>query len=144
MKRLENARNNLRKNSKKGFTLVELIVVIVIIAILIAALAPAVMGAIEKANVAADQADCHTLMLAGSVAGLNTVNHVGPTTATAGVFLTDLKKEITGAAPNTNATIYFDGPMAVGCRISATQGRSKTDVLIGSDASTYFALAYTP
>ncbi|MCL2079535.1 MAG: prepilin-type N-terminal cleavage/methylation domain-containing protein [Oscillospiraceae bacterium] len=61
------ARRNLSKSGNKGFTLVELIIVIVIIAILIAALLPTVIGAIERANVAADQADARTIMTAASV-----------------------------------------------------------------------------
>lgn len=39
-----------RKNSKKGFTLVELIVVLVILAILAAILVPALLGWIDKAK----------------------------------------------------------------------------------------------
>lgn len=42
--------NKLKKNNKKGFTLVELIVVLVILAILAALLIPALTGYIEKAR----------------------------------------------------------------------------------------------
>ena len=42
--------NKLRKNNKKGFTLVELIVVLVILAILAALLIPALTGYINKAK----------------------------------------------------------------------------------------------
>ena len=42
--------NKLRKNNKKGFTLVELIVVLVILAILAALLIPALTGYIDKAK----------------------------------------------------------------------------------------------
>jgi len=59
---------NIRKNSKKGFTLIELVVVIVIIAILIAALTPAILGVIRRANIAADEADARTMMTVASVA----------------------------------------------------------------------------
>lgn len=41
---------NVRKNKKKGFTLVELIVVLVILAILAALLIPALTGYIDKAK----------------------------------------------------------------------------------------------
>lgn len=42
--------NKLKKNNKKGFTLVELIVVLVILAILAALLIPALTGYIDKAK----------------------------------------------------------------------------------------------
>lgn len=42
--------NKLKKNNKKGFTLVELIVVLVILAILAALLVPALTGYIDKAK----------------------------------------------------------------------------------------------
>ena len=42
--------NKLKKNNKKGFTLVELIVVLVILAILAALLIPALTGYIDKAR----------------------------------------------------------------------------------------------
>ena len=41
---------SLKKNRKKGFTLVELIVVLVILAILAALLIPALTGYIDKAR----------------------------------------------------------------------------------------------
>lgn len=42
--------NRLKKNDKKGFTLVELIVVLIILAILAALLVPALKGYIDKAQ----------------------------------------------------------------------------------------------
>ena len=50
MKRRVEMLNKLRKNNKKGFTLVELIVVLVILAILAALLIPALTGYIDKAK----------------------------------------------------------------------------------------------
>lgn len=54
----------LRKNSRKGFTLVEIIVVIVIIAILLAALTPAVIGWINEARDRAEMAEARSVLIA--------------------------------------------------------------------------------
>jgi type IV pilus assembly protein PilA len=56
--------NKLRKNSKKGFTLVEIIVVLVIIAILLAALAPVMIGWINDARDRAAMAEGRTVLVA--------------------------------------------------------------------------------
>ncbi len=53
-----------RKNSKKGFTLVEVIVVLVILAILAALLIPAMTGWIDKANEKSDYIAARTFLLA--------------------------------------------------------------------------------
>ena len=119
MQKLQKARQNLRKNSKKGFTLVELIVVIVIIAILIAALTPAILGVIQRANVTADQADARSVMMAGSVAGLSQTPPRRPTEA-------EIIGEITGVSNVRPGAynVYFAGSMAVGAEISAAAARS--------------------
>ena len=54
--------NRLRKNKRKGFTLVEIIVVLVIIAVLMAALTPVMIGWIREAR--------DTAMLANARTGL--------------------------------------------------------------------------
>jgi prepilin-type N-terminal cleavage/methylation domain-containing protein len=56
--------NKLRKNSKKGFTLVEIIVVLVIIAILIAALAPVMIGWINEARETTVRTEGRVILLA--------------------------------------------------------------------------------
>ena len=130
MNKLLKARQNIRKNSKKGFTLVELIVVIVIIAILIAALAPAIMSVIENARVAADQADARTIMLAGTVFAMN-----NPNTAVASITTANIQSEITGNNPAVNATVFFDRQVATGCRIEAGSGKARTETVIGDIAT---------
>lgn len=49
--------NNLKKSNKKGFTLMELLIVVAIIAILIAIAIPVFSGTLNKAKVAADEAN---------------------------------------------------------------------------------------
>lgn len=51
----------MKKNKKKGFTLIELIVVIAIIAVLAAMLVPAMIGYIRKANKTSDKSMGSTL-----------------------------------------------------------------------------------
>lgn len=56
--------NKLKKNDKKGFTLVELIVVLVILAILAALLVPALTGYIDKAKNKAIVAETRQVVMA--------------------------------------------------------------------------------
>jgi len=107
---------------QKGFTLTELIVVIVIIAILVAALTPAILGVINRANRAADEADARTMMIAASTAasmrqpapGIEGVNLNNMRTAF-GLGYDDATAS-TGLAQGTYI-VHFRGPVAIGARI---------------------------
>ena len=113
--------------SKKGFTLIELIVVIVIIAILIAALTPAILGVIRRANIAADEADARTVMMAGSVAGLAATPPGQPTDGG------DILAEMT-AATNVRTgqyTVFFEGAVGIGCSFRAADTRAGIVATIG-------------
>jgi type IV pilus assembly protein PilA len=52
---------NMKKKSKKGFTLIELVVVIAILGILAAILIPVIGGFISRANKAANEANARNL-----------------------------------------------------------------------------------
>lgn len=58
----------IKKNKKKGFTLIELVIVIAILAILAAILVPSVTGYITKADNARDEANARTVYMAASLA----------------------------------------------------------------------------
>jgi len=121
---------NIRKNSKKGFTLIELIVVIVIIAILVAALTPAILGVIQRANRAADEADARTMMTVGSVAatmstppstaGLNATD--GPAAFRSAFGIGDTTTGLTSGTYNIN----FNGAFAYAVELNG--GRLGTSV----------------
>lgn len=128
-------RASLWKNRKKGFTLIELIVVIVILAILIAALTPAVLGTINRANIAADEADCRTVMMAASVAALS---EKPPQELTAQTIDNKILGALTGAnnLPKGTYTVYFDGPVAIGCSVAAGTARSNAQQSVGDTSGT--------
>ena len=126
---------NIRKNSKKGFTLIELIVVIVIIAILVAALTPAILGVIQRANRAADEADARTMMTVGSVAA---TGNTPP--GTAGLAKKDFldafgidENTTTGLIAGTYI-IKYNGAFAFA--VELTGGRTTDTVTIGNYAGT--------
>ncbi|MCL2002902.1 MAG: prepilin-type N-terminal cleavage/methylation domain-containing protein [Oscillospiraceae bacterium] len=85
--------NALRKNKKKGFTLVEIIVVLVIIAILMAALSPVVIGWINEANDRTAMAEGRSILVAaqgvltegaamGDITGSGSISRSSPVTWT--------------------------------------------------------------
>lgn len=56
--------NRVKKNKKKGFTLVELMIVVVIMVILAAAASPIFKGYLDRAKEASHLADCRTVYVA--------------------------------------------------------------------------------
>jgi len=132
--------------SRKGFTLIELIVVIVIIAILIAALTPAILGVIRRANVAADEADARTVMMAGSVAGLMQVPPgLPPVGSGAAPGAHTILGQFTGTNNVRSGTYYvqFEGAVAIACTF-AIDNRSATPQSVGLPPNTHLAPPLPP
>lgn len=100
LKEKEKKMRSLKKNKKKGFTLVELIVVLVILAILAALLIPALVGYIDKAKEKRITAETRQIVMAAQtlvdeeyakLKGAETVANIQFTTSTT---KTDLKVRI--------------------------------------------------
>ncbi|MCL2198579.1 MAG: prepilin-type N-terminal cleavage/methylation domain-containing protein [Defluviitaleaceae bacterium] len=136
--------SNLRKGNG-GFTLVELVIVIVVIAILVAALTPAIMGVVNRANRSADESDARAVKLAASVAA----TFQTPPGVTVGEFPADSIRDAFGVdrwvagnpagMPGGDTGIhqgtyevFFNGPMAIGVRITAGGRTSNPEVVVGT------------
>lgn len=71
------AKLRAKKDSKKGFTLMEMLIVVAIIAILVAVSIPVFTSQLEKARDAADQANERSARAAGAVTYITEVNKAG-------------------------------------------------------------------
>ena len=117
--------NRLKKNDKKGFTLVELIVVLVILAILAALLIPALTGYIDKAKEKQILAETRQLVMASQTMvdeAYGTFTMGSTTQIVIGSDATDLKSgkialsdvaelaELSIDGSNVTATVTVGGP----------------------------------
>ncbi|MCL1862320.1 MAG: prepilin-type N-terminal cleavage/methylation domain-containing protein [Defluviitaleaceae bacterium] len=119
-----------------GFTLVELVIVIVVIAILVAALTPAIMGVVNRANRAADEADARVVLMASSIIA---TNENPPATPSAADLATGLREEFGSTTGDTFTAdhslidgvyeVHFSGGLAVGIKLS--DGRAPNDTTVG-------------
>ena len=135
-------KKELRKNRKKGFTLVELIVVIVVLAILIAALVPAILGIIDRANRMADEAFARALFTAGNVASIGAEGGAPRAPIFRGIDrhgfggnaimdgVKSILDELSVAPPSHIAywAIWYDGVAVLGVQVL---GRDKEPVCLG-------------
>lgn len=100
----------IRKNNKKGFTLVELIVVIAIIAILALILIPAITGYTERANKSAVESSARALYS-------QSVLLITDSESENGITALELKTELEKVA-DSKYTVTVDSP-ADGVKIKA-------------------------
>ena len=99
---------NLKKNRKKGFTLVELIVVLVILAILAALLIPALTGYIDKAKKKQGTAETRScVMAAQTLADEEYAKNDSVTSPADATFISEVKK--LAETPQEPKEITFDG-----------------------------------
>jgi len=126
MKTLSARLKDIRKNKKKGFTMIELIVVITILAILIAVVTPAVLGVIDSANRVADSADAQAIMMAAGVAALRDTDGVLPSDA-------EIRAQLAGDGASLHhglvVDIFFEGTGVVGARIISNGRTTDSDGL---------------
>ena len=103
----------MKKNNKKGFTLVELVIVVAVMAILVAIAIPTVGSITAKAKTAVYQSNCNTIQSMIKLAEANAANDSATNTVTVGAdfiakALNDAKLGIkASSAADTQATFYY-------------------------------------
>jgi prepilin-type N-terminal cleavage/methylation domain-containing protein len=125
-------KQQLKKNNKKGFTLIEVIVVLVILAILAAIAIPALTGYIDEANKRAVISEGHTVLV--GIQALASTSYGDGETPFVGSGATDATKYFSKA---TNTSSPFTGITLT------TAGVSKFNELSGMNISSSSISAIT-
>ena len=139
MNMLQTKKEELKKQGKKGFTLMELLIVVAIIAVLVAIAIPLFTNQLEKAREATDMAnlrsayaECSASLLTGEK-GKNVTfdNDANPTSASKTVTITQKKKGWEGE--NASETIGGTALPTIGDTVPAT-----IKITVASDGTVTF------
>lgn len=139
MNMLQTKKEELKKQGKKGFTLMELLIVVAIIAVLVAIAIPLFTNQLEKAREATDMAnlrsayaECSASLLTGEK-GKNVTfdNDANPTSASKTVTITQKKKGWEGE--NASVTIGGTALPTIGDTVPAT-----IKITVASDGTVTF------
>ena len=133
-------KQELQKQGKKGFTLVELIVVIVILGILAAIAVPALVGYIDKARTDGAITEAATARTALQVVLSDAYGHREMNTATPPVWIGWTYTNADNTVINLRTTGTLTGTPNVAGTISTTQANGLNDAVAKLTSATYTGL----
>lgn len=136
MNMLQAKKEELKKQGKKGFTLMELLIVVAIIAVLVAIAIPLFTNQLEKAREATDLANIRSAYAVASTAILTDTDQPNSGDTTVGVAVTP-KMESTGAFDKTgdsSTEVVIGGINMKDSSISVTKGQAVT-VTVDADGN---------
>lgn len=129
--------DRVKKNKKKGFTLVELMIVVVIMVILAAAATPIFKGYLDRARQARYLAECRAVYVAGQTVAQDFV--IADQAIPAATITIDVNSDVHGQAGNTTAG-WTDDDFAANVRelsgISPTGDEEYTITIVNTAGTT--------
>ena len=122
----------MKKNNKKGFTLVELVIVVAVMAILVAIAIPTVSSITSKATDAVAKTNCQTIQSMIKLKEANLAND----SATGAVTLTadNIDSALTEAKLGISGTFTYDPTTGVVTTAAATAGQF--EIVLDAEATT--------